>query len=151
MNLYSSGARAGTSVTSSMIPPYPGSAARARDRVQALQAYFQQPTSSPGPHMRTPPLVSSTRRPAPAHRGFAQAAPVAPIPDQPNGFYFFPSGSRNFSEPENPNSRPSWFHVWDPPGQLDQDSVWGQVHQPGGSGYRPRHGSERTMQSHNRS
>lgn len=147
-DLYSSAARAGSSVTSSMIPPYPGSVARARDRVQALQAYFQQPTNSPP--MRTPPLVSSTRRPTPAHRGLTQLGPVAPLPDHhTNGFYFFPSGSsttRNFSEPR-PMERehlPSF-----PPGP---------VHQPGGgssdtnirpTGFRPRHGSERMMQSHN--
>ncbi|KAM7481590.1 hypothetical protein LguiB_006173 [Lonicera macranthoides] len=30
----------GSSVASTMIPPYPGSVARTRDHVQALQAYF---------------------------------------------------------------------------------------------------------------
>ncbi|KAM7469792.1 hypothetical protein LguiA_007975 [Lonicera macranthoides] len=156
---HSSAARAGSSVTSSMIPPYPGSVARARDRVQALQAYFQQPTNSPP--MRTPPLVPSARRPTPAHRGLTQLGPVGPIPDHhTNGFYFFPSGSsttRNFSElrPMEREHLPSF-----PPGQVDRDPVWGTFHQPGGgssdtnvrpTGFRPRHGSERMMQSHNRS
>ncbi|XP_035833205.1 uncharacterized protein LOC110875578 isoform X3 [Helianthus annuus] len=52
-------ARAPGSVGSSMIPPHPGSAARARERAQALQAYFQQPCSLLG--LRTP-IVSGSRR-----------------------------------------------------------------------------------------
>ncbi|XAR52639.1 hypothetical protein NMG60_11020806 [Bertholletia excelsa] len=83
---------------SSMIPPHPGSVARARDRVQALQAYFQQPSSSPP--MRTP-VISGSRRSS-SHRGVTQVGPVATSSDQTSGFYFFPSASsgRNFQEAE---------------------------------------------------
>ncbi|CBI39509.3 unnamed protein product, partial [Vitis vinifera] len=77
---HSSGARAGSSVASSMIPPYPGSNARARDRVQALQAYYQQQQPSNSPAMRTP-MISGTRRSG-SHRGLAQVGPVASSSDQ---------------------------------------------------------------------
>ncbi|PON34483.1 43kDa postsynaptic protein [Parasponia andersonii] len=159
---HSSSARAGSSVTS-IIPPYPGSNARARDRVQALQAYYQQQQPSNSPTMRTPP-ISSTRRSS-NHRGLAQVGPVASSSDQNSGFYYFPPGSsgRNFQEAENPLS--SRFHAWErehlpsfSSNQVDRDPGWGPFHQAAGgsdsalrsSGYRQRHGSERTS-SQNRS
>ncbi|XP_028770900.1 E3 ubiquitin-protein ligase RFI2 [Neltuma alba] len=157
---HSAAARAGSSAASSMIPPYPGSNARARDRVQALQAYYQQhqPTNSV---MRTP-MSSGTRRSS-SHRGSAQLAPVASSPDQGGGFFLVPPGSsgRNFQEE---NHLPSRFHAWerDPlpslsSNHVDRDSGWVAYHQPlGGSdpsmrplGFRLRHGSER-MPSQNR-
>ncbi|KAF3454534.1 hypothetical protein FNV43_RR04982 [Rhamnella rubrinervis] len=160
---HSSSARAGSSVTSPMIPPYPGSNARARDRVQALQAYYQQQQPSNSPSMRTP-LVSGTRRSS-NYRGLAQVGPVASSSDQTGGYYFFPSGSsgRNFQEAENPLS--SRFHAWDrdnlpafSSNQVDRDPGWGAFHQAASgsdstirsSGFRQRHGSERTS-SQNRS
>ncbi|XP_043708512.1 E3 ubiquitin-protein ligase RFI2-like isoform X2 [Telopea speciosissima] len=47
---HGSGPRAGSSVVSSMVPPYPGSSARTHDRIQGLHAYHQQqqPNNSPG-------------------------------------------------------------------------------------------------------
>ncbi|KAI9099008.1 hypothetical protein K1719_024775 [Acacia pycnantha] len=152
---HSSAARAGSSVASSMIPPYPGSNARARDRVQALQAYYQQhqPNNSA---MRTP--IASGNRRSSSHRGSAQLAPLASSPDQGGGFFLVPPGSsgRNFQEESH---LPSHFHAWerDPSPALssnhvDRDSIWVAYHQPiGGSdpsmrslGFRLRHGSERT-------
>ncbi|KAA8536830.1 hypothetical protein F0562_029308 [Nyssa sinensis] len=158
---HSSAARAGSSVASSMIPPYPGSAARARDRVQALQAYFQQPSNSPT--IRTP-VISGARRTS-NQRGMTQVAPVASSSDQTGGFYFFPPGSsgRNYQEPENSVS--NRFHGWErehlpsfPMSQVDRDPGWGSFHQTTGgsdpairsSSFRQRHGSER-MPSQNRS
>lgn len=148
--------RVGSSVTSSMIPPYPGSAARARDRAQALQAYFQPPSSSLP--MRTPTMSAGSRRSNGHHRGMSQAGPLPSSSDQMNGFYMFPPGtsSRNFPEPENPI--PSRFHPWERDHhlgssfpslpQVERDSGWGAFHQPAGgppSGFRQRHhGSERT-------
>ncbi|XP_024927006.2 E3 ubiquitin-protein ligase IPI1 isoform X2 [Ziziphus jujuba] len=160
---HGSSARAGSSVTSSMIPPYPGSNARARDRVQALQAYYQQQQPSNSPTMRTP-IVSGSRRSG-SHRGLAQVGPVASSSDQTGGYYFFPSGSsgRNFQEPDNPLS--SRFHAWErdhlpafSSNQVDRDPGWGAFHQAAGgtdttmrsSSFRQRHGSERTS-SQNRS
>ncbi|GAB2277445.1 hypothetical protein Dimus_012151 [Dionaea muscipula] len=141
---HSSGSRAGSSVTSSMIPPYPGSAARARGRVQALQAYFQQPSSSP-------PLRAPVSRRSSSHRGLSQVGTVVQPSDQTGAFVIFPSGSstRNFPEPENP----SRFHGWErehfafPVSQIERDSNRGGFHhQSGGgpSGFRQRHGTERT-------
>lgn len=155
---HSSAARAGSSV-SSMIPPYPGSVARARDRVQALQAYFQQPSNSPPIR---PPIISGARRSSSHRGGLAQLGPVASSSDQTGGFYFFPSGSsgRNYAETENPMS--NHFHGWEreqiPSYQVDRDPVWGPFHQGAGgsdttirsASFRPRHGSERTP-SQNRS
>ncbi|XVE89635.1 hypothetical protein DITRI_Ditri20bG0011800 [Diplodiscus trichospermus] len=86
---HSSGARAVSSVASSLIPPYPGSNARARDRVQALQAYYQQhPTNLPA--IRTP-ITAGSRRSG-GHRSHAQVGSVASSSDQVGGFYFIPSG-----------------------------------------------------------
>lgn len=159
---HSSSARAGSSVTSSMIPPYQGSNARTRDRVQALQAYYQQQTQpSNSPTMRAP-VIPGNRR-STNHRGSSQVGPVASSSDQSGGFYFFPSGSsgRNFQEAENPLSSRyarerdhlSAFSS----NQVDRDpSVWGAFHQAAGgsesalrsSSFRQRHGSERTSSQH---
>ncbi|KAL2941074.1 E3 ubiquitin-protein ligase RFI2 [Bienertia sinuspersici] len=149
---HSSGARVGSSVTSSMVPPYPGSAARARDRVQALQAYFQPPSTSP-PMRVPPPIMPSTRRSS-GHRGLSQGAPLPSSSDQTaGGFFMFPSGTSNRSFPEAENPVPNRFHGWDrdhlasfPITQGDRDSSWLPHHGAGGS--RQRHGSERTP-SHN--
>ncbi|KAJ6683064.1 hypothetical protein OIU74_021173 [Salix koriyanagi] len=159
---HSSSARAGSSATSSMIPPYQGSNARARDRVQALQAYYQQqqPGNSPPIH---PPVVSGSRRSS-SHRGLSQVGTVASPSDQ-TGFYFIPSGasSRNFQEAENhpPTRFRSWQRDHLPPfsvSQADRDSGRSTFHQGGGGGsdasirsgsFRQRHGSER-MSSQNR-
>ncbi|EXB54363.1 hypothetical protein L484_002423 [Morus notabilis] len=159
---HSSSARAGSSVTSSMIPPYPGSNARTRDRVQALQAYYQQQTQpSNSPTMRTP-VIPSNRRSS-NHRGSAQVGPVASSSDQPSSFYFFPSGSsgRNFQEAENPlSSRLAWerehyLSVFSS-NQVDREPGWGAFHQAAGgsdsalrsSGFRQWHGSDRTSSQH---
>ncbi|XVF06026.1 hypothetical protein REPUB_Repub06bG0012600 [Reevesia pubescens] len=156
---HSSGARAGSSVASSLIPPYPGSNARARDRVQALQAYYQQQHRTSPP---ITPIISGSRR---SHRSHAQVGPVASSSDQVGGFYFIPSGTsgRNFQEAENPLS--TRFHAWERDNlpsfslnQVDRDSSWSAFHQPAGasdpgirsSSFRQRHGSERTS-SQNRS
>ncbi|XP_054801864.1 E3 ubiquitin-protein ligase RFI2-like [Prosopis cineraria] len=141
-----------SAAASSMIPPYPGSNARARDRVQALQAYYQQhqPSNSV---MRTP-IASGTRRSS-SHRGSAQLGPVASSPDQGGGFFLVPSTGRSFQEE---NHLPSRFRAWerDPltslsSNHVDRESGWVAYHQPhGGSdpsvrslGFRLRHGSER--------
>ncbi|CAN4111066.1 unnamed protein product [Withania somnifera] len=158
---HSSAARGGNSVASPIIPPDPGSVARARDRVQALQAYFQQPSNSPAG--RTP-VMSATRRSS-NHRGLAQVGPAALSSDQAGGFYFYPSGSsgRNFQEAENPVS--NRYHAWErehlpafPLSQVERDPIWGPFHHTGvgsdtgsrSGSFRPRHGSER-MPSQNRS
>ncbi|XVE63068.1 hypothetical protein DITRI_Ditri06bG0170100 [Diplodiscus trichospermus] len=161
---HSSGARAGSSVASSLIPPYPGSNARARDRVQALQAYYQQQHPSTSPAIRTP-VISGSRRSS-SHRSHAQVAPVASSSDQVGGFYFIPSGTsgRNFQEVENPSS--ARFHAWERDhlpsfslNQVDRDSGWGAFHHSAGGAsdpstrsgtFRQRHRSER-MPSQNRS
>lgn len=144
-----------------MIPPYPGSNAnaRARDRVQALQAYYQQQQPSNSPAVRSP-MISGTRR---SNRGIAQVGPVASSSDHAGAFYFVPSStsSRNFQEAENPlHTR---FHGWEREhlpsfsiNQVDRDSGWSTF--PGGgsdpgmrsSSFRQRHGSER-MSSQSRS
>lgn len=160
---HSSGARAGSSVASSLIPPYPGSNARARDRVQALQAYYQQQHPNGSPAIR-PPIIPGSRRSG-IHRRHAQVGPVASTSDQVGGFYFIPSGAsgRNFQEAENLMS--TQFHGWERENfpsfsvnQVDRESGWGAFHQaasgsdPGmrSSSFRQRHGSERTS-SQNRS
>ncbi|CAL5378738.1 unnamed protein product [Camellia sinensis] len=131
-----SAARAGSSIPSSMIPPYPGSVALARDRVQALRAFFQQPSNSPP--VRTP-ILSGTRRSS-SHRGVTQVGPVASSSDQTGGFYYFPpaSSGRNFPEAEN-HPMSNRFHAREreqmtsfPLSQGDRDLGWGPFHQAGG-------------------
>lgn len=137
-----------------MVPPYPGSNARARDRVQALQAYYQQQPSTTGT-IRSP-SISGARRSS-SHRGPSQA-PMASSSDQPSAFYFYstaPTG-RSF-QPEN--ALPNRFHAWERDhlpsfglSQMERDPGWGEIHQGAGvsdpsirsSSFRQRHGSERT-------
>lgn len=154
-NFCSPAARAGSSIPSSMIPPYPGSNARARDRVQALQAYYQPQQLPNSATMRTP-IASGTRRSS-SHSGSAQLPPVATSPDQSGGFFLIPSSSsvRNFQEE---NHLPSRFHAWERDhlpslslSQVDRDSGWRAYHQNAGrsdpgtrsSSFRVRHGSDR--------
>ncbi|KAM7273497.1 hypothetical protein ACFE04_028161 [Oxalis oulophora] len=155
---HSSSARAGNSVAPSpVIPPYPGSNARTRDRVQALQAYYQphQPTNSRSP------LISGNRR-SNNHRSVAQ---IGSSSDQPGGYYYVPNNNtsgRSFQETENPVS--NQFHLRErdylssfASNQLDRDSGRGVFRQGGGGGsdngvrpssFRQRHGSDRTSSQH---
>lgn len=102
------GARTGNSAASSPILPYQGSNARTRDRVEALQAYYQQ--HRPNHHLPSHGPVIATNRRSLNPRGLT---PVASSSDQPNGFYFFPAGSssHNFQEPERVSS--TRFSLWD--------------------------------------
>ncbi|KAK6911593.1 Zinc finger, RING-type [Dillenia turbinata] len=159
---HSSGARAGSSVGSSM-SPYPGINARARDRVQALQAYYQQQPSNPTA-MRTP-LISGSRR-FTGHRGMTQVGPMASSSDQTGGFYFFPSvGSSAHSFQDAENNLSNHFHALERDhlpsfilNQVDRESGWGTFHQVASgsdnssrsSSFRQRSISERTR-SQNRS
>ncbi|KAK6915609.1 Zinc finger, RING-type [Dillenia turbinata] len=159
---HSSGARAGSSVSSSM-SPYPGINARSRDRVQALQAYYQQQPSNPTA-MRTP-VISGSRR-FTSHRGMTQVGPMASSSDQTGGFYFFPSvgsSAHNFQDAENNLS--NRFHALEgdhlpsfPLNQVERELGWGPFHQVAGGSdngnrsgsFRQRNISERTR-SQNRS
>ncbi|KAK1434493.1 hypothetical protein QVD17_00236 [Tagetes erecta] len=146
-----SAARTPSAVRSSMIHPYPGSAARARERAQALQAYFQQPSSLPG--LRTP-LVSGSRR----SNSQAQMGQGGSSSDQIHGggIYYHPtSGSSTtrsgFQEAESSMPNP-FYHTWERDPYLGPG--WGFHQGGGGSGavFRVRHGSERTpSQGHYRS
>ncbi|KAL8208885.1 hypothetical protein R6Q57_008297 [Mikania cordata] len=149
----SSAARSPNSVGSSMIHPHPGSAARARERAQALQAYFQQPSSLPG--LRTP-MVSGSRR----SNSQAQMGQVGSSSDQIHGggIYYLPTSGPSttrtgFQEAESSMPNP-FHHIWEREQHLGLG--WG-FHQGGGSGgsgaiFRSRHGSERTpSQGHYRS
>ncbi|KAL1341503.1 E3 ubiquitin-protein ligase IPI1 [Arachis hypogaea] len=138
-----------SSVTSSMLPPYPGSNARSRDSVQALQAYYQSP-------MRT--HVPSGSRRSGNHSGSPQIAPFSTSPDQ-SGFFFVPSSSSGRSSFPEDACLPSRYHAWEREhisslSIVDRDSGWRQYHQTVGrsersSNYRLRRASER-MHSHNR-
>ena len=151
-------ARAGSPVGSSMIPPYPGSNARARNRVQALEAYYQHPNSTT---MQTP-VASSTRRVS-SHSGPTQLAPVTTSPDQSGGLFLFPSSSsgRNFEEENDLTGR---LNAWErdhisslSSSQAERDLGWRQYHQNANrsdprtwaSNFRLWHGSDR-MPSQNR-
>ncbi|KAG8487738.1 hypothetical protein CXB51_018126 [Gossypium anomalum] len=130
----SSGTRTSSAVASSFIPPYPGSNARAHDRVQALQAYYQHHHPSTLPALWTP-IVSGSRRLG-NYRSHGTL------------------GGRNFQEPENPMS--SQFHAWERDhlssfslSQVERDPGWGAFYEAATSGsdpgcsFRQRLGSER--------
>ncbi|CAM8907507.1 unnamed protein product [Rhodiola kirilowii] len=163
---HSSGARAGSMASSSMIPAYPGSNARARDRVEALQAYYHQRPNT-GPSNRSPVVSGSSRRVS--HRGLTQVGSVPPPPSpQLNGLYVpSASSSRNYMEAEN--SMPRIFHTWEreqtqaqtpsfPSNQIEREPTWGtSFHHSSApdtgvrfNGYRLRRASDRTS-SQNRS
>lgn len=144
-----------------MIPPYPGSNARARDRVQALQAYYQPQLPHNSATIRTP-VASSTRRSS-SHSGSVQLAPVASSPDRSAGFVYIPSGSsgHNFQEETH---LPSRFHARErehlpslPLNHVGRESSWRAYHQTASvsdpsirsSSFRLRHESDR-MPSQNR-
>lgn len=146
--LYSSvAARAPSSVGSSLVHPHPGSAARARERTQALQAYFQQPSSLPG--LRAP-VVSGSRRSS----SQPQMGQVGSSSDHIRGggiYYLPPSGSTTrsgFQEAESSMPGPLQ-HTWerDTPPHLQPHPGQGWGFQQGGGGstaiFRLRHGSER--------
>ncbi|KAK4750937.1 hypothetical protein SAY87_004419 [Trapa incisa] len=145
---HSSGLRSASSAASVVAPPYPGSNARARDRVQALEAYYQ-------PHQ--PGMVSGMRRSSGGHRGMAAASV-----ELDNGLYFVPTGSslgHTFQEPEDPVS--ARVHAWERDhlpllslNQTDRDHPGGGSFHPSAPGrsdhhtrpmsFRQRHGSERS-------
>ncbi|KAK4751127.1 hypothetical protein SAY87_004609 [Trapa incisa] len=140
---YSSGMRSSSSVASGAIPPYPGSNARNRDRVQALQAYYQQqPSGGPAIHSHT---GSSARR-FTSHRGM-----VASSSEQSSGPFFMPTNSspgHNLQELEDPVSTRFPAREREP---LSSGWAFSPLPSTGGSepSIRPgifprRHGSERT-------
>ena len=146
-DLCSSGARVPSSVGSSMIHPYPGSAARARERSQALQAYFQQPSNLPG--LRTPINASGSRR---SNNQGQMGSSSDQNQIHRGGLYFLPtssgsSGGRSFPEAESSMVNPfqqqqQQQHAWERdvghPG-----AGWG-FHQSGGGVFRQWHSSERS-------
>ncbi|KAL9235018.1 hypothetical protein vseg_009819 [Gypsophila vaccaria] len=142
----SSSSRAGTPVTSSMVPPYPGSAARARDRVQALQAYFQPPSTSP-PLLRPLPLFPGAQR-SNIQQTASQMSPSPSSSDQAGGFYVFPSSSsgRNFHQAENPSQFRGWEREHLEPFPSTQpgraSSRVNQQTASGSDGSRQQHGSQ---------
>lgn len=135
-----------------MIPPYPGSNARARDRVQALQAYYQ-PQQPPNSTTIRTPVATSTRRSS-SHSGSTSLALMTSTPDQSGSYVYVPG--RNFQEETR---LPSHFHAWDrdhlPSSSINQvgrESSWRTYHQtasgsdPGfrSTNFRVRSDSERT-------
>ncbi|KAL8171756.1 hypothetical protein V2J09_023560 [Rumex salicifolius] len=147
------GHRASNNTVSPMIPPYPGSAPRTGEHVQA---YLQPPNHSPpGRRPFNPPQarrqfmssgLSSNRR-ATNHRS---SSSLASSSDQSGNFYVFPSNASNRSFPEVENQMPPRsFHHWErerlaslfpPLNQVDRDPVWGPIHASGTSGFRPPQG-----------
>lgn len=117
----SSSTRAPSSNSSYMT--HPGSAARAQERSQAFQAYFQQPTNSPA--MRTP-------LPTGPHRSNAQVQinQYGTSSDQTRGW----SSSYNLSA----SSVSTEHNIW----ERDPNRPF---HQSGGGSFRHRNGSDRTQ------
>lgn len=135
--LCSSSGRAGSSVASvPRTPPFPGSNARTRDRMQALQAYYQQ--SSAQSHQPDSPIVSrgpvfpSGRRPA---RGIASGM-----------------GSTSSSSDQAGGSGFIRFNIWerDPymqsqqaysVNQMDREpNIWTSSFNEGSGSFHQRHG-----------
>nr|GEU72834.1 hypothetical protein [Tanacetum cinerariifolium] len=102
---------------------HPGSAARAQERSQAFQAYFQQPTNSPA--MRTP-LPTGPHR----SNGQVQISQYGTSSDQTRGW----SSSYNLSA----SSVSSEHNIW----ERDPNRPF---HQSGGGSFRYRNGSDGTQ------
>ncbi|KAK5830105.1 hypothetical protein PVK06_013899 [Gossypium arboreum] len=90
-----SGTRTASAITSSFIPPYPGSNARARDRVQALQAYYQHHHPSTFPTLQTPIVFGSQRLGSHRSHGHGHVGLVASLFDHMGGFYLIPLVKRD--------------------------------------------------------
>lgn len=134
-----------------MLTPYPDSAARSRERMLALQAYFQHPPGSS--QAERTPLDPSTQR-SNSHMNMTQGEPGAALSRQTSRFYLFPSTSsagRIFLEAQN--SRPSRFLS---SSQAEREPIWVPYHQLLGApstGIRPayirqRNGSQRMPSQH---
>ncbi|CAL0308558.1 unnamed protein product [Lupinus luteus] len=153
---HSSAARPGSLVTSTMIPPYPGSNSQIRNRVHAPQASYQTRQLPNSITMRTP-IAPSARRSG-SHSGPTQLASVALSPDRGGGFFLVPSGSPGHHFQEETHL-PSPFHAWERDhlpslsfNQINRDASWRAYHQvdigsdPGirSNNFRLRHAVERT-------
>ncbi|XP_017254653.1 E3 ubiquitin-protein ligase IPI1 isoform X1 [Daucus carota subsp. sativus] len=100
--------RAGISVATSMRTPYPDSAARSRERMLALQAYYQHPpVISQGVHT---PLLPPTRE-SNGQMNMTQVEPGAASSEQASGFPSTSLAGRNHSETQN--SMPNPCHAWE--------------------------------------
>ncbi|KAM0031455.1 putative chromatin regulator PHD family [Helianthus debilis subsp. tardiflorus] len=116
---------------SSVMNPHPDSGARAWERSQALEAYYQQPSTRMARRPNTQVQVGSSS-------------------DQTHGVYYPPS-SRSFHDVDNSMVNP--FHhalEREPPHPHPYPYPHETVpfHQPGGGSARQRHGSARVHPSH---
>ncbi|PPR81151.1 hypothetical protein GOBAR_AA39566 [Gossypium barbadense] len=152
LHFHSSGTRTASAITSSFIPPYPGSNARARERVQALQAYYQHHHPSTLPTLQTPIVFGSQRLGSHRSHGHGHVGPVASLFDHMGGFYLIPLARKPYVI----------FHAWERDhlssfllSQVERDPCWGAFHEAATSGsdpgcsFRQRLGFERPpSQSH---
>ncbi|XP_010546729.1 PREDICTED: uncharacterized protein LOC104818723 [Tarenaya hassleriana] len=139
---HSSGGRAGSSAAAPRAPPYPGSSARNRDRVQALQAYYQQSPAQSHPHPSEPPAVSRAPPAYPSGRRSSRGissgmGSVASSSDQAGaggGFIRFNIWERDqFLQPTQPVVSGN---------QIDRDSSsrWTSAFPEGSGSFHQRHG-----------
>ncbi|KAL8166360.1 hypothetical protein V2J09_007859 [Rumex salicifolius] len=122
---HSSSARASNNIPSAMIPPYPGSGARTRDHIQAIQAQFQQQNSSPPGRS---PLLSATRHSS-NHRSSSQLASSS---DPTGGYYIFPPNAHNGVFQEADRSLDGWERVHLPSSNptmnhAERETEWGLI------------------------
>ncbi|OVA00212.1 zinc finger protein [Macleaya cordata] len=163
-----SGPRAGSSVVSSVVPPYPSSNSRGHERtIQGLHAYHQQQQQQSNSTGLRAPMLSTVRRSSGPRGLAAPVGPAASSSDHANGFFVFPpsgSSGRNLQEAENPLR--TRFYAWErdrfapfPLVPVDRESSWwGPFHQASSgsdsgnraTSYWHRYGSER-MSSQSRS
>ncbi|CAN0897161.1 E3 ubiquitin-protein ligase RFI2 [Linum grandiflorum] len=118
-------------VPPSITPTYQGSNARARDRVQALQEYYQQPQPSNAPQDYAP-LISAARRQFNRTRELLQSGGMAASSADPAGFFFVPPGTSppwNYQEaartrfPTQEQQQP-WFPMNNQHTESGADSGW---------------------------
>ncbi|KAK4778576.1 hypothetical protein SAY86_006104 [Trapa natans] len=145
---YSLGMRPGNSVASGVIPSYPGSNAQNQDRVQSLQAYYQQQQPSGGPAIHS--HTGSSARRFTSYRGM-----VASSSELSSGLYFMPTNyppGLNLQELEDPVSTgfPAWEREPLPSGRafFPLPSTGGSEPSIRPAIFRQRHRPERTP-SHN--
>ncbi|KAK1388458.1 E3 ubiquitin-protein ligase RFI2 [Heracleum sosnowskyi] len=131
--------RAGSSVAASRLTPYRDIAALSRERMLALQAYFQHPPGN-SQGVRTPYVPSAER--SNGHMNITRGEPGAELSEQASRVSFPSTSAAGRNVLETQNSMPNHFHAWEreqytsfPSNEAEREPIW-------------RHGSKRMPSQH---
>lgn len=121
--------------------PYRDIAARSRERMLALQAYFQNPPAN-AQGVRTPLIPSAGR--SNGHMNMTQGEPGSAFSEQASGVSFPSTSSAGRNVLETENTMPNHFHAREreqytsfPSSETEREPIWVPYHQLLGA---PRNG-----------